>query len=172
MKCAKCGAELREEQKVCIQCGARTAAGGHFEVEQKQAWKPSANVKYAVLAAAVVLLVAVAAMCLRIAPPETVAKQWFDSMVSRNYAKAERFHSQRFVQQMEQTMSDTRAVSDMIIDRLGDVQTPYTFGPPTTIAPNQASVPVNYTAPDGQSGTITINLAKFGRRWLITSVGY
>ena len=172
MKCAKCGAELREEQKVCIQCGARTAAGGHFEVEQKQAWKPSANVKYAAPAAVLVLAIVVAAMCLRTAPPETVAKQWFDAMVSRNYVKAERFHSQRFIQHMEQTMSDTRAVSDMIIDRIGGPQTPYTFSPPTTIAPNQASVAVNYTAPDGQSGTITINLAMSGRRWLVTGVAY
>lgn len=172
MNCAKCGAELHEEQKVCIQCGARTAAGGHFEVEQKQAWKPSAAVKYVALAAALVLVIVIAAMCLRVMPPQTVAQQWFDSMVSRNYAKAARFHSQQFIQQMEQTMSDTRAVSDMIIDRLGGVQTPYTFSAPTMVTPNQASVVVNYTAPDGQPGTITISLARYGRRWLITSVAY
>ncbi len=172
MNCVKCGAELREEQKVCIQCGTRTAAGGHFHVEEKEAWKPSQNVKYAALAAAVVLIIVIAAMCLRIVPPEVVTQQWFDSMVSRNYGKAAKFHSPEFTQRMEQNMSDTRAVSDMIIDRLGDIRTPYTFGAPTLVTPNQATVPVSYKGPDGLPATITVSLAKTGRRWLVTSVAY
>jgi hypothetical protein len=172
VNCVKCGAELHEEQKVCIQCGTRTAAGGHFHIEEKQAWKPSQNVKYAALMVALVLIIVIAAMCLKVVPPEIVTEQWFNLMVGRNYGKAQRFHSQQFTQQMEQTMSDTRAVSDMIIDRLGGVQTPYTFGAPTITAPGQATVPVTYKGSDGQPGTITVSLAKSGRRWLITGVAY
>ncbi len=172
MKCVKCGAQLRDNQKVCIQCGTRTAAGGNFQVEQKEAWKPSLNVKVAAAGAALLIILLIVTACLKIVPPETVAKQWFDSMVSRNYSKAANFHSQQFIAEMEQTMFDTRAKSDMIIDRLGGVQTPYTFSAPTTTAPGQASVLVKFTSDDGQPGTITISLGKFGRKWLITSMSY
>ena len=150
----------------------RTAAGGHFHIEEEEAWKPSQNVKYAAVGAALVLIIAILAMCLRVAPPETVAKRWFDSMISRNYAKAEQFHSRQFTEYMQQSMRDTRAVSDELIDRLGSFQTPYTAGAPTIVAPGQATVAVTFTSPDGQPSTITVSLAQTGRKWLITSVAY
>jgi len=169
VKCVKCGAELRDEQKVCIQCGMRTAAGGHFHIEEKEAWKPSRNVKCAAAGVVALLIIAVVAMSFRIVPPEVVTKQWFDSMISRDYSKAEQYHSQQFMDYMQQNMRDTRAISDELIDRLGGFQTPYTIGAPTFTAPDQATVPVTFTSPDGGPGTITVTLAKFGRKWLVTS---
>jgi len=172
VNCVKCGAELHEDQKVCIQCGTRTAAGGHFHVEEKQAWRPSKNAIYGAIGGALLLIIVIVAMSLRIVPPQTVAQQWFDSMVSRNYSKASRYHSEQFKHEMQTTMSDTQTKSEMIIDRLGGVQTAYTFGAPSTVSPGQVSVPVTFTGSDGQPGTITILLGQFGRKWLITGVAY
>ena len=93
-------------------------------------------------------------------------------MISRNYGKAQQFHSQQFTDRMEPNMSDTRAISDALIDRLGGMQTAYTFGAPTITTPGQATVAITFTSSDGEPGTITVSLAKTGRKWLITSVAY
>jgi len=175
VNCVKCGAELHPDQKVCIKCGTRTAAGGHFYIEKKEAWKPTRNMKYAAAGAVVLLIVALIVNSLKVIPPDEVTKEWFDAMVGREYNKAARHHSPEFTSKMQSGISDTRAISDYLYDDVVNNQAQYTIGAPTydiPAAPTRANVMVTLTLADGRQNEIQVDLIKSGRRWLIDNVAY
>jgi hypothetical protein len=168
----KCGAELRSEQKVCIVCGTRTAAGGHFHVEEKQAWKPTAIHIYAASAVAVVLIILLITHIFSTVPPEVVAKEWFDAMSQRSCRQAEKYHSPEFISKMQSGISDTQAISDYIFDEVVNNQAVYTVGVPSFPSPGRANVLVTLKYPDGHVNEVPVDLTKSGRRWLIANVAY
>lgn len=170
MNCVKCGAELRDDQKVCIQCGTRTAAGGHFHIEEKERWKPTRTTIYAAAGVALVLIIVLIVNGLRVVPPEVIAKEWFDAMVQREYNKAERYHSRPFAEKMQDGIDDTRAISDDLLGKAGS-NPQITVSKFPSQSPAQATVMITYKSPDGELGQVFIYLAKQGRRWLITNVG-
>ena len=173
MNCVKCGAELRDEQKVCIKCGTRTAAGGHFHVEEKEAWKPSRNVIYVAAGVAFVLIVALILQGLRVVPPEIVTKEWFEAMIQREYSKAEKYHAPEFTQQMQAGVNDTTVLSERMFDEVANNRARYTIGAPkfdVEYDPTTAQVPVTLSYPDHHTSPILVDLAKSRRHWLITNV--
>ena len=172
MKCVKCGAELRSEQKVCIVCGTRTAAGGHFHIEEKEAWKPTRNMIYAAVGVAVLLIILLIARGFRTVPPEVVTKEWFDAITQRAYSKAEQYHSPEFTSKMESGVNDTRAMSDDLFDEVVNNQAQYTVGEPSFPTQGRANVMVTMRFPDGHANEVPVDLVKSGRRWLIASVAY
>lgn len=177
MKCVKCGAELRSEQKVCIVCGTRTAAGGNFNVEEDEPWRPTRPMIYAAGCLAVILIIAIVAMCMKTVPPQTVTQEWFEAMTQRQYAKAEKLNSSEFTSKMQPGMSDTAALSDMLYDEVNGNQGTYKVGDPTidtSRSPQRAQVTVTLTYPDPSRPTrqIPVDLVKSGRRWLIANVAY
>lgn len=177
MNCVKCGAELRSEQKVCIVCGTRTAAGGNFVVEEKEAWRPTRQMIYAAAGLGVILIIAIVAMCLKTVPPQVVTQEWFDAMVQREYAKAEKLNAPEFTSKMQPGSSDTPALSDMLYDEVNGNQGTYTVGSPTvdrSSSPERAQVMVTMTYQDPSRPTrqIPVDLVKSGRKWLIANVAY
>lgn len=175
MNCVKCGAELRSDQKVCIVCGTRTVAGGNFDVEEKQAWKPTRSMIYAAAGVALVLIIALVAMCLKTVPPDVVTKEWFDAMSQRECRKAEQLNSPEFVSKMQAGTSDTAALSDYLFDEVNGKQGKYAVGAPTydiPSAPTRAQLTVTISYPEGPPRMIPVDLVKSGRRWLIANVAY
>ncbi len=177
MNCVKCGAELRSEQKVCIVCGTRTAAGGNFNVEEKEAWRPTRQMVYAAGGLAVILIIAIVAMCLKTVPPQVVTQEWFDAMVQRQYAKAEKLNSPEFTSKMQPGTSDTAAMSDFLYDEVNGNQGTYKVGDPTVDASGspqraQVTVTMTYEDPSRPARQIPVDLVKSGRRWLIANVAY
>jgi len=168
----KCGAELRSEQKVCIVCGTRTAAGGHFHIEEKQAWKPTAVHIYAAAGVAVVLVILLITHMFRTLPPDAVAKEWFDAMSQRSYGRAEKLNSPEFTSKMQTGISDTAAIGDYIFDEVVNNQAVYTVGTPTFPATGRANVLVTLKYPDGHVNEVPVDLVKSGRKWLIANVAY
>lgn len=172
MKCHKCGAELRSEQKVCILCGTRTAAGGNFVVDEKEPFQVTSNMKKAAGAAVLLIVVLLVAQLLRVTPPDVIAKQWFDAMAQREILKAEKFHSPAFVSRMQQGMTDTRAISDYIYDEINTRQAQSSVGKAVYSGANQATVDIAMDYPDGQKRPIQVVFTKSGRRWLIDKLIY
>lgn len=172
MNCVKCGAELRAEQKVCIVCGTRTAAGGHFHVETKERWKPTAIHIYAATGVAVLLIILLIAHVTRTVPPEVVTKEWFDAMSQRSCRQAEKLNSPEFTSKMEAGVSDTAALSDYLFDEVVNNQAVYTIGVPSFPSAGRANVLVTLKYPDGHEMEVPVDLTKSGRRWLIASVAY
>lgn len=170
MNCVKCGAELHPDQKVCIRCGTRTVAGGNFNVETKEAWKPTRNMIIAAVGVALLLIVMLVARSFKTVPPEIIAQEWFDAMTQRSYGKAESFHSPEFTSKMQSGITDTRALSDYLFDEVVNNQAQYTIGVPTFPSPGRANVLVTLKYPDGHVNELPIDLVKCGRRWLIASV--
>ena len=168
IKCHKCGAELRSEQKVCLQCGTRTIAGGNFEIHDKEPFQITPTMKKAALGAGLLILLLIIIQSLRVTPPDVVAQTWFNAMANRNYNKAERFHSNAFASEMQEGVSDTRAISDRIYDELNAKQAKAAVGEAvyTQGVPTQATVNISLTYPD-YTGTVQVVLTKIGRRWMI-----
>ncbi|MGI6295286.1 MAG: hypothetical protein ACOX3G_04295 [Armatimonadota bacterium] len=170
MKCVKCGADLRSEQKVCIVCGTRTAAGGHFHVETKEAWKPSARVKYAAAGVGVLLVILLLCHIFRTIPPKIIATEWFDAMAQRSCGKAAGYHTDAFNSRMQPGVSDTHAMSEYFFDEIHNNEATYTVGEAAYPSAGHATVIVTLKYPDQRERQIPINLVKMGRRWLIDSV--
>lgn len=176
MNCAKCGAELRREQKVCIVCGTRTVAGGNFSVGEKEPWRPTRQMIYAAGGVVLLLTIVIIAMSLRVTPPNVIAQEWFDAMVQRSTRKAQQFHSPELTSKMQTGVSDSNALSDYLYDEVNGKQGTYKIGEPiydVPSSPTRATVTVTMSYPSGDPPReIPIGLVKAGRRWLIANVAY
>ena len=172
MNCRKCGAELHPEQKVCIQCGERTAAGGKFDVEEEQHWRPSpTQVRIAGGAVALLLLVLILYNALHVVPPEVVAKDWFDAMLARSFARARTYVTPRFDEDLTARMMDMRALSDMWIEEVTSNRATYHVGPPVFDRPDdprRAQITIRLQSPAGEVvREIRVEMVKVGRAWKV-----
>ncbi|MCX8052417.1 MAG: hypothetical protein N3B12_01300 [Armatimonadetes bacterium] len=172
MNCRRCGAELHPEQKVCIQCGERTAAGGKFDVEEETHWRPSARqIQIVGAIVAVVILALILYKALHVVPPETVARNWFDAMLSRNFSKARTCITPKFDQDLTSKMMDMRALADMWLDDTNSYSASPRFGPPSYDRPNdprRARIKIELRSPTGEIiREITLEMSRIGRAWKI-----
>lgn len=175
MKCRKCGAELHPEQKVCIQCGEVTPAGGKFDVEEDRTWRPTLRqLQIVAVLVGIVILVLVLYKILYVVPPETVAKNWFETMLSRHYAVADDYVTSEFMQDLNSRMMDLRALAEMWLDDITSNNASYQFSAPTFNSPTNphtARITVTIQSPDGQIvRQILMDLVRKGRRWKIDRV--
>jgi len=172
VKCRKCGAELHPEQKVCIQCGERTAAGGKFDVEEERAWRPSARMVQ-IAGGVLVLLIVVLILyrALHVVPPEVVAEDWFDAMLSRNFSKARTCVTPKFDEDLSARMMDMRALAEMWIMEINDTGATPQVGAPVydgTTNPRRAWVTITLRSQTGETAReIKLTMAKVGRRWKV-----
>lgn len=172
MNCRKCGAELHPEQKVCLQCGTRTAAGGNFAVDEKESWRPTPNMIKAGIGVLVLIVLLLVMRGLRTIPPDQIAQEWFDSMVGRNYGKAQKYITEGFKSRMVTGVSDLRALSDNYYEEVINNQAKYTFDKPVydiPADPHTAKINLNLSYPDGQTKQIEIDMVKNGRHWIVDS---
>lgn len=173
MNCQKCGAELHPEQKVCLECGARTAAGGAFYVDEKQPWRPSRNM--IICAAAVVFLLIVVGIVssLRTVPPEVVARQWFDALVQRQVRKAADMTTPQMQQTLAARNEDMRAISDEYHSAIVNDAAQWSIREPLLEPknnPTRASVTIVLKYPDGHVAEVIVQVVKVGRCWRIDGV--
>ncbi|MDH7601545.1 MAG: zinc ribbon domain-containing protein [Armatimonadota bacterium] len=172
MNCRKCGAELHPEQKVCIQCGEVTAAGGKFDVEEERAWRPTPRqLQAAGGLAALLILIFVFYKALHVVPPDVVAKNWFEAMLSRSYAAADDHVTTSFQQDLSARMMDMRALAETWIEDITANNAKYTFSPPefdNSASPRKARIMITIQSPDGQIvRQVLLDMIKIGRRWKI-----
>ena len=172
MNCRKCGAELHPDQKVCIQCGERTAAGGKFDVEEEQRWRPSQKQIYVCAGVvAFLLLVLMLYKALHVVPPEVVAKDWFDAMLQRRFTAARSYVTPEFEQDLSARMMDMRALADTWIEEVSNNRATYQVGPPALdrpTNPRRADLTITMKYPGGQlAREIKVEMAKVGRAWKV-----
>ena len=173
INCPKCGAELKEEQKVCIICGALTPASG-FYYQDHTRWYHSRKLRIAGLAVAAVVLLSLIINAFRVMPPQIVAAEWCDDMSQGLLANAQKYASPNLTTNLQERMTDTRAISDDIRSRSGNAYVDAIPGEPAfdvEAAPTEASVDVSLVDPSGQTiYQCHVKLIKSGRRWLVENV--
>ena len=171
MKCMKCGGENHPDQKVCLHCGARTPAGGGYYFEEKKIWRPS-NKMIAIAAGGIsaLLLILLVVHILHVDPPQSVAKEWFDSLVSRRPAIAERYVSPNYDSNLSDRMMDIRAISDEAYTDVVAEDGKYSITKPTfdrNANPRMAALSIMVTHADGSTRQYDLRMVKVGRQWRI-----
>ena len=175
MNCRKCGAELHPDQKVCIHCGERTAAGGKFDVDEEQHWRPTPKQMYiAGGIVALLLVIFLAHKVLYVTPPEQVAGKWFDAMVHRELSIARNYVTPRVEQELSTRMMDLRALADDYCSDITSNNGTYTVSPPafdSPTTPKRADITITVNYAGGNGGReVRVQMAKVGRAWRIDRV--
>jgi len=175
LKCRKCGAELHPEQRVCIECGERTAAGGKFYVEEEQHWWPSRKmIQIAVGAVGAVLLILILYSVLHVVPPDAVARNWFDAMVQRRVVDARAYVTPKFEQDLSTRMMDLAVLADEYLTEVVNNKATYDVGKPVYDRPDnpasaQVTIRIRYVG-GGPGRDVVVQMAKVGRAWRINGV--
>ena len=172
MKCMKCGAENREDQKVCLSCGALTPAGGGFYYTVEKKWWQSRSLQIKIGAGlAALLLIVLIVKALHVDPPEVVAKQWFEAMTDRRVNAADRLTTNAYKDDLTNRMMDSRAVSDECYTSVVLDGGKYKVGKPAQEAgPKNVVVDIAVIDPEGSDRTWNVHLVKMGRCWRIKQV--
>ena len=174
MNCPKCGAELHPDQKVCIQCGTRTAAGGQFVVpEERQPWRPTKNVIIGAAVAVCLLVIILVALSLRVTPPDVVADEWFGAMAQRSLGKAREGLTPELQQRFGGGADELMALSDEYYTAVAQEDATYTVGKPrydNPKKPEKATVVIDLKHPGGATGQVELEFTKVGRKWLISQI--
>ena len=173
MNCRKCGTELHPDQKVCIKCGTPTPAGGGFDVEETERWRPSKNMIIGAGVAVGVLIIALVIAAMRTAPPEVVAKEWFDAMSNREIRKARQYITAEMEQSLEDTTGGLLALSDEYFVAVTQDNASVTFGKPRFDVednPTAANVTIALKYPDGRWDEVEVQMTKVGRSWRINQI--
>lgn len=173
MKCRKCGAELHPEQKVCIQCGTPTPAGGGFHVEEEQPWRPTRNMIVVAAGVLAILVIIMVARGLRVSPPTTVAKDWFSAMAQRKISEAGRYVTDELQQNLQSRNSSLLAVADDYNNKVAHEGATYTVLEPVYDVqddPTKANVAISLKYPDKSTSEVEVEMVKDGRRWKINRI--
>jgi len=170
LKCRKCGADLHEDQKVCLQCGERTVRGGGFEYGGKQPWRPTpAQLKIAggVIG---VLLIIIIALSLRTAPPDQVAGEWFEAVVDRRMRVVRDLSTSGLIEQLEASPAGLMAVCDNYNDQVSMNEAKISEPKLVSASGRSAKVAIELTYAAGGGAQVNIELVKEGRCWKVSSV--
>ena len=166
LTCRKCGMELHEDQKVCIQCGTRTIRGDGFDYNVER-WRPSRRMIRAAEVVLLSLLVLMVANALRITPPGDITKQWFAAMYDRDLTAASRMVTPNFVKFQEDRGVDLGTLSYEWNGEVIGLSAKPTYGKPVMNGQRNAAVQITLTYPDGHILIKTVDLVKNGRRWMV-----
>ena len=166
MRCKKCGAELHEDQKVCIRCGERTEAGFNFDYgDDKEHWRPSNKLIFSVSGVVVLIVIVIILVnVLTVTPPNEICTQWFTCMSEQNIKGAEKLMTPDFVE-------DKKVDESMQIDAqeyyimINENKSKYKFSKPE-IHGKKAEITIDIQ--DNASKNVT--LSKIGRKWLVSDV--
>lgn len=171
MQCKKCGAELHEDQKVCIACGTRTIRGDNYEYDSQVAWRPS--MKMIISAAGVVVLIVLVMILnsMKTVPPKDVAKEWFSAMSQRKVKDARELSTPHLEEDLQSRGMDLMAISD---EYYGDITSDggsVSIGEPKAAGKNTLSLDVSVTYGDGEPARgHSIEMVKVGRQWRVDKV--
>ena len=170
MNCRKCGVELHEDQKVCIACGARTAAGGEFYVEEEKAWRPSRNVLIGAGILVFILIILMIANSLRVTPPGSVAMEWFDAMSQRQFSRARDCMTPELEQRLITSSMDMMAIGDGFYEAVNNNEARVSLGTVTEQPAGVVTVKINLRYPARGPNEVIVKLVKSGRAWKINEL--
>ncbi|MFQ3549672.1 MAG: zinc ribbon domain-containing protein [Armatimonadota bacterium] len=178
-KCQKCGAELSDTQKVCVVCGAYTAAAGVFyEEEKKNLEIPPKYLWIGGAAIALILIIIILAKVLHVDPPETVAKQWAQSLANRQLKDARALTLPSFDESARERLMDVASLADDIsnyvkeknadieVKEISETQVAMTSEAPANIK----IFMINFVYPEGASKTLIVQIQKEGRHWKVAKL--
>ena len=168
--CKKCGAELHENQKVCIRCGEVTEAGGKFEYGDNRILPdlsklPMTKIYYG-LGALVFIIILICVLCsLRVTPPEKVCEEWFTCMYSQNTKGAEKLMTDEYV---EEKKLDASMTTDSMEFHTAVTEEGNSYTIEKYEAPDKDTV--SYVIGIAQNGEKIVTLKKVGRKWKVCEV--
>ncbi|MCE5314324.1 MAG: zinc ribbon domain-containing protein [Armatimonadota bacterium] len=172
MKCKKCGAELHEDQKVCIACGLRTERGDNYSFGEKGPWRPTKNMYIGAAAVVVVIIVALILNSMRTVAPEVIADQWFTAMTQRQLKVARNLSTPQLEENLTSRGMDLMALSEEYYGDVTDNAGSFKIGKPqaSDSTPNALTVNIS-VAYDGLPGRdYCIEMVKVGRQWRVDKV--
>ena len=168
MNCKKCGAELHDDQKVCIQCGTLTVAGGGFDYGNKDPWRPTKKMIYGAGAVVALLIIALIINGMRVVPPDVVANEWFDAMSQRRIKAAKEYMAPELVEKMSVNLG-MEATADEYFTMITTEGGKCKIEKPRMSGTTSAEVTLDISKPDGEQ-EVRLVMSKVGRKWLINQV--
>ncbi len=174
LKCKKCGAELADGQRACIECGETTVAGGKFDYGEGERFELTRNHKYAIAGIILLVIIVLIARGLRTIPPEKVAGEWFDAMAQRQVGRAHDYVTPKLEQDLQSRMMDLRAMSDEFYTDVNDYRATYEVRPPAinnSARPPTADVTIAIKYPnEPDPRNLKIQMVKVGRQWRVNKI--
>ena len=174
LKCKKCGAELADGQRACIECGETTVAGGKFDYGETRQIKLTRKHKYAIAGAILLVIIVLIARGLRTVPPDKVAGEWFEAMVQRQVGRAQEYVTPKLEQDLQSRMMDLRAMSDEFYTEINDYRATYEVSPPAindNAKPPTADVTIAIKYPgEGDPKNVRLQMVKVGRQWRVNKI--
>lgn len=169
LTCRECGAELHEDQKVCIQCGKRTIRGDGYDWDQKS-FRPTRNMYIGAGAVVLVLLIIILINALKVIPPDQVSQTWFEAMTQRDSKMGAKLVTKEFVDKLGERQLTVRDLADEYNGEVAAYDGKFRISSCVMKGNNAATTIVLIEYPDGRKGGHVIELVKQGRRWLVNSV--
>ncbi|MEN6355451.1 MAG: zinc ribbon domain-containing protein [Armatimonadota bacterium] len=171
MKCKKCGAELHEDQKVCIACGTRTIRGDNYDYDSQVAWRPSRNMIIAAAGVVVLIVVAMILHSMRTVPPKDVAQEWFSAMSQRKVKEARKLSTPHVEEDLQSRGMDMMAISDEYYSEIASDGGSFEISGPKPAGKNKLSFDVSITYNDGEpTRGYCLEMVKVGRQWRVDKV--
>jgi hypothetical protein len=171
LKCKKCGAELAEGQRACLECGEVTAAGGKFDYGEEKRFELTRNHILVAIGIVLVIIIVLVARSLQTVPPEKVASEWFDALSQRQLKRAKSYITPKFEQDLAGKMMDLRAMSDECYSEVVSNNAKFEVSRPSFDNPSNpktADITISLVYPNGElASTIKIRMIREGRRWRV-----
>ncbi|MCE5322498.1 zinc ribbon domain-containing protein [bacterium] len=171
MKCKKCGAELHEDQKVCIACGTRTIRGDNYEYDSQVAWRPSRNMWIAAAGVVVLVVIAIILNSMRTVPPKDVANEWFSAMTQRKVRDARELSTPRLEEDLQSRGMDLIAISEEYYGDITSSGGSFEISNPKPAGKNALSFDVSINYNDGEpTRGYCLEMVKVGRQWRVDKI--
>ncbi|MHB9036139.1 MAG: hypothetical protein ACYC64_05695 [Armatimonadota bacterium] len=173
MKCKKCGAELHEDQKVCLACGIRTERGDNYSFGEKEPWRPTRNMYIGAAAALVLIIVVMILNSMRTVPPEVVAEEWFGAMSQRKVKVARSLSTPQLEEALISRGMDLMALSEEYYSEIADYNASFQVSKPqpAETTPNALAVNISITCNSGEpTRGHCVEMVKVGRQWRVDKV--
>jgi len=174
LKCRKCGAELAEGQRACLECGEATAAGGKFDYGEQKRFELTRNHILIVAGLVLLVIIVLVARGLRTIPPEQVAGEWFDAMLDRQMAVAHDYSTPTLEKELQSRMMDLRAVAEEYRIEVKDNRASFQVSEPVfddPAKPRRAELTIRVTYPSGTVGReVQLQMVKVGRQWRVNRI--
>lgn len=171
LTCKKCGCEVHEDQKVCIQCGTRTIRGDGFDYDQKT-FTITKNMKIGAAILAFLVVVGILINALRVTPPDVVAKDFFTAVADRKVNAAEKYTTPNVESYLQTRGMDLRAIADECYSAISGENAKYSLAKPVMSGDKAATVVATLTYPDGRQKPYKIELTKQGRQWAVNKMDW
>jgi len=120
-----------------------------------------------------VLIVVLVICSLRTAPPDVVAREWFDALIQRQVRKAAKMTTPRLRQFLAARNEDIRTISDEYYSAVVNDEASWSVEEPQvepSANPTRARVTISLKYPDGRITEVEVRVVKVGRAWRVDGI--